>query len=362
MSDSGFWRGRRVFLTGHTGFKGAWLSIWLNELGAEVSGYALDPPTEPSLFAKAELGKKMRSTIGDIRNKDALTKALLQAQPEVVIHMAAQPLVRLSYEEPLLTYETNVMGTANLLEAIRGCQSVRSVVIITTDKCYDNKEWPWGYRENEQLGGYDPYSSSKACAEIVTAAYRSSFFNPKDYAKKHQVAIATARAGNVIGGGDWAKDRLVPDIVKAIGEGKKVQIRSPESIRPWQHVLEPLSGYLRLAELLFSKGVEYGEAWNFGPYDFDAKPVGWIVERLCAMWPGSPGFELDNAPKPHEANYLKLDCSKAIVRLGWKPTWNLENALGMIVDWNMAYSRCDDLYAESVKQIAEFTRSSKLDR
>jgi CDP-glucose 4,6-dehydratase len=354
MIDYGFWRGKCVFLTGHTGFKGSWLSIWLMKLGAEVSGFALDPPTNPSLYDIAGLEKRMRSTIGDIRDRESLKEALTEAHPEIVIHMAAQPLVRLSYDEPLLTYETNVMGTANLLEAIRGCESVRSVVIITTDKCYDNKEWPWGYRENESLGGYDPYSSSKACAEIVTAAYRSSFFNPKDYGPKHHVAVATARAGNVIGGGDWAKDRLVPDIVTAIGEGRKVLIRSPESIRPWQYVLEPLAGYLMLAERLYAKGVDYAEAWNFGPYDSDAKPVGWIVEQLCATWPSAAGFELDSAPKPHEAAYLKLDCSKAISRLGWRPTWNLETALRKIVDWNLGHARGEDMCAVTARQIQEF--------
>ncbi len=354
MIDHDFWKGKRVFLTGHTGFKGSWLSIWLNELGAAVYGYALDPPTDPSLFIAANLEKKIHSVKGDIRNFENLKKAILAAQPEIVLHMAAQPLVRLSYEQPLLTYETNIMGTANLLEAIKSCASVRSVVIITTDKCYDNKEWLWGYRENDTLGGYDPYSSSKACAELVVGAYRNSFFNPKDYGRTHHVAIATARAGNVIGGGDWAKDRLVPDIVKAISEGRKVLIRNPEAIRPWQHVLEPLSGYLMLAESLYTKGTEYAEAWNFGPYNADAKPVRWIVEKLCSMWPEAAGFEIDTASKPHEASYLKLDCSKAINRLGWKPTWNLETALSKIIDWNLAFLRGEDIYEVSTKQISDF--------
>ncbi|MDP2815557.1 MAG: CDP-glucose 4,6-dehydratase [Rectinemataceae bacterium] len=354
MINKTFWRGKRVFLTGHTGFKGAWMSIWLIELGAEVWGYALDPPTEPSLFEKAGLATRMHSIYGDIRDRESLKRALEKAKPEVIIHMAAQPLVRLSYEQPLLTYETNVMGTANLLEAIRGCESMRAVVLVTTDKCYENKEWDWGYRENEPLGGYDPYSSSKACAEIVAAAYRSSFFNPKDYGRTHNVAIATARAGNVIGGGDWAKDRLVPDIVKAIGESRKVFIRSPESIRPWQYVLEPLAGYLLLSERLYTKGVEFAEAWNFGPYDSDVKPVGWIVDQLCKRWPGAAGFESDTAPKPHEALYLKLDCSKAINRLGWKPTWSLETALAKIVEWNLANLQKEDMYALTVSQIQEF--------
>jgi CDP-glucose 4,6-dehydratase len=361
MIDSGFWHGKRVFLTGHTGFKGSWLSIWLMKLGAEVSGYALDPPTNPSLYDIAGLEKRMRSTIGDIRDRESIKKALAVAHPEIVIHMAAQPLVRLSYAEPLLTYETNVMGTANLLEAIRGCESVRSIVIITTDKCYDNKEWPWGYRENESLGGYDPYSSSKACAEIVTAAYRSSFFNPKDYGSKHHVAVATARAGNVIGGGDWAEDRLVPDIVRSIAEGKKVLIRSPYAIRPWQHVLEPLSGYLLLAQRLYENGCDYAEAWNFGPYDSDARPVQWIVESLCAAWSGAKGYEIDKNPQPHEATYLKLDCSKAWARLGWHPTWSLQEALGKIVEWNLAHLRGDDMYKMTVAQIAEYEKSGEKD-
>jgi CDP-glucose 4,6-dehydratase len=354
MIDHAFWKGKRVFITGHTGFKGSWLSIWLNELGADVYGYALDPPTVPSLFVAADLENKIHSVKGDIRNIEGLKEAILEAQPEIVFHMAAQPLVRLSYDEPLLTYETNVMGTANLLEAIRGCAIVRSVVIITTDKCYDNKEWVWGYREIDTLGGFDPYSSSKACAELVVAAYRNSFFNPKEYGRTHNVAVATARAGNVIGGGDWAKDRLVPDIVKAISEGRKVLIRNPEAIRPWQHVLEPLSGYLMLAEKLYTKGTEYAEAWNFGPYDADAKPVRWIAEKLCSMWPDSQGFEIDKAPKPHEAFYLKLDCSKAISRLGWKPTWDLETALKKIMQWNIAFFQHSDVYALTKAQIEEF--------
>ena len=360
MIDESFWRGRRVFLTGHTGFKGSWLSIWLGELGAEVYGYALDPPTDPSLFQLAKLDSRIGSTIGDIRDRESLRKALCAVRPEIVVHMAAQPLVRLSYEDPLLTYETNVMGTANLFEAVRGCDSVRAVVIITTDKCYENREWPWGYRENEALGGYDPYSSSKACAELVAASYRSSFFNPKEYGKSHNVAVATARAGNVIGGGDWAKDRLVPDVVKAIGEGRKVSIRSPEAIRPWQHVLEPLSGYLSLAEALCEEGSAYAEAWNFGPYDHDSRPVKWIVERLCSYWPGSAGFEIDKGPKPHEAACLKLDCSKALFRLGWKPVWSLETALRKIVEWNLAFSRDEDMYGVSARQIEEYSVDRKV--
>lgn len=362
MSDRSFWAGKRVFLTGNTGFKGAWLSIWLTEIGAQVFGYALDPPTVPSLFALAGLAEKTDSAIGDIRDRESLARAVSDARPDVIIHMAAQPLVRLSYEEPILTYETNVMGTANVLEAARSCPSLRSIVVVTTDKCYENREWPWGYRENESLGGYDPYSSSKACSEIVAAAYRASFFNPVEYGRKHRVAVATARAGNVIGGGDWAKDRLVPDIVRSISKGEKVRIRSPLAIRPWQHVLEPLSGYLLVAQRLFEQGCEYAEAWNFGPYDSDARPVRWIVERLCASWPGARGFEIDDNPQPHEAAYLKLDCSKANFRLGWTPTWTLSTALEKIVQWNLEYAQGRDMYQASVSQIGEFLSSRESPR
>ncbi len=360
MINKEFWKNKKVLITGHTGFKGSWLSIWLNRLGADVYGYSLDPPTVPSLFVVAGLENKIHSIKGDIRNIEGLKKAVLEAQPEIIFHMAAQPLVRLSYEQPLLTYETNVMGTANLLEAMRSCESVRSVVMITTDKCYDNKEWLWGYREFDELGGYDPYSSSKACSELVVSAYRNSFFNPKEYGHTHSVAIATARAGNVIGGGDWSKDRLVPDIIKAISEGRKVLIRNPDAIRPWQHVLEPLSGYLMLAEKLYTKGTRYAEAWNFGPYDVDAKPVRWIVEKLCSMWPDSPGFEIDTAPKPHEASYLKLDCSKAINRLGWKPTWDLLTTLEKIMDWNIKFLRGENIYEVSTQQIADFASDCRI--
>jgi len=354
MIDKTFWNGKKVFLTGHTGFKGAWLSSWLCDLGSDVTGFALSPPTDPSLFILAGLSRQMRHIEGDIRDGSLLQRAILEAKPDIVIHMAAQPIVRLSYEEPLLTYQTNVMGTANLLNAIRQCPSVRAVVIITTDKCYENKEWVWGYRENEPLGGYDPYSSSKAASEIACSSWRSSFFNPSDYGKRHKTAIASARAGNVIGGGDWARDRLIPDIIRAISSGEKVKIRNPQSIRPWQHVLEPLSGYLMLAEQLYKMGPEFGEAWNFGPYDFDAKTVQWIVEHLCSMWPGSRGFELDSTLHPHEASYLKLDCSKAIARLGWYPTWNLQKALEKIVEWHLAFSREENMYERTLLQISEF--------
>ena len=282
VSDN-FWRGKRVFMTGHTGFKGSWLSLWLQSMGAQVVGYALAPPTNPSLFEVAEVGKGMTSIIGDIRDLEKLRAVFTEHKPDIVIHMAAQPLVRYSYIEPVETYATNVMGTVNLLEAVRSTPSVKAVVNITSDKCYENREWVWGYRENEAMGGYDPYSSSKGCAELVASAYRNSYFHPDKY-QQHGVAIASARAGNVIGGGDWAGDRLIPDILRAIVLGEPVHIRSPHAIRPWQHVLEPLSGYLQLAQKLYTDGTAYAEGWNFGPNEEDAKPVQWIVEKLTESW------------------------------------------------------------------------------
>jgi CDP-glucose 4,6-dehydratase len=354
LIDRAFWRGRRVFLTGNTGFKGAWMSIWLEELGAEVSGYALDPPTEPSLYALAGLDARIATTRGDVRDFASLEKSLAAARPEIAIHLAAQSLVGRSYEEPLLSYGTNVMGTANLLEAARGCESLRSVVIVTSDKCYDNKGRSSGYREEEALGGEDPYSSSKACAEMVAAAYRSSFFGSGSHGRTRGAAIATARAGNAIGGGDWAADRLVPDLARAAREGRKALIRNPDSIRPWQFVLEPIAGYLRLAERLYAQGAEYAEAWNFGPDEPGAKSVRWIAERLCAAWPGAAGLELDESPQPREAACLKLDSSKAKSRLGWRPTWDLETALRKIVDWDRAYARGEDAYSVTARQVREF--------
>jgi len=348
--DPAFWRDRRVFLTGHTGFKGSWLSLWLQRLGVELVGYALDPPTTPSLFEVARVGAGMRSIIGDIRNAEALAGAMRAAKPEIVIHMAAQPLVRYSYQAPVETYATNVMGTVHLLEAVRQTASVRAVVIVTSDKCYENKEWVWGYRENEPMGGYDPYSNSKGCAELVTAAYRSSYFNVARY-HEHGVALASARAGNVIGAGDWAQDRLIPDILRAIVAGQPVQIRSPHAIRPWQHVLEPLSGYLLLAQCLHEEGAACGEAWNFGPTDEDARPVQWIVEYLTNAWGDGASWQLDAHPQPHEAHYLKLDCAKARSRLGWSPQWNLGRTLESIVAWHRACDRHQDAKALCLLQI-----------
>ena len=353
-----FWCGKRVLLTGHTGFKGSWLSLWLQSMGAQVVGYALAPPTEPSLFEVAGVGAGMTSVIGDIRDLEHLRAVFAEHKPEIVIHMAAQPLVRYSYAEPVETYSTNVIGTVNLLEAVRGTPGVKAVVNVTTDKCYENREWAWGYRENEAMGGYDPYSSSKGCAELVTAAYRNSFFNSATFNVKHSIAIASARAGNVIGGGDWAEDRLIPDIMRAITQGRSVTIRNPHAIRPWQHVLEPLSGYLKLAQKLYEEGAAYAEGWNFGPNDEDAKPVQWIVEQLTQSWGEGASWLLDGGEHPHEAHYLKLDCSKAKGRLDWHPRWHLDEALKRIVDWQKQYLYGRDMRAVTIEQIDLYLKTA----
>ena len=353
MVDSFFWAGKVVLLTGHTGFKGSWLSLWLQSMGARVIGYALAPPTNPSLFEVAEVGKEMISIIGDIRDFDKLKATFSEHKPEIIIHMAAQPLVRYSYANPIETYSTNVMGTVHLLEAARLGNSVRAIVNVTTDKCYENREWAWGYRENEPMGGFDPYSNSKGCSELVTAAYRNSYFHPEKY-KEHGVALASGRAGNVIGGGDWAEDRLIPDIMRAITKGEPVNIRTPYAIRPWQHVLEPLSGYLILAKKLYEEGSIYAEGWNFGPNDEDAKPVQWIVDRLTNAWGEDASWVLDSGDHPHEAHYLKLDCSKAKTRLDWHPKWHLEEALDRIVDWQKQYQQGGDMKAVTLAQISDY--------
>lgn len=349
-----FYSGKKVFITGHTGFKGSWLCVWLHSLGAQVYGYALQPPTEPSLYELCELDNFVESTIADVRDCRSLTETMLSNQPEIVIHMAAQPLVRNSYNLPFETYEINVMGTVNLFEAVRACKSVKTVVNITTDKCYENKELMWVYRENESLGGYDPYSSSKACSELVTNAYRNSYFNPKDYAD-HRVAVASARAGNVIGGGDWALDRLIPDCVRAVLKNEGVLIRNPDAVRPWQHVMEPLSGYLVLAQKLYQYGPRYSGAWNFGPDDNDARSVGWLVKRFYSQWGDNISFAIEKGNHPHEANFLKLDCSKAKAELGWRPRWSLDKAVAAVVAWTQAYKDGRDVRAECLKQIKDYS-------
>ncbi|KRE75413.1 CDP-glucose 4,6-dehydratase [Paenibacillus sp. Soil750] len=347
-----FWKHKRVFVTGHTGFKGSWLCMILTKLGAEVYGYSLEPSTVPSLFKLGAVEKLVKmSSIGDIRDPQMLNAAMKQADPDIVIHMAAQPLVRDSYENPYDTYSINVMGTVNMFEAVRKNDNVRAVVNVTTDKCYENKEWLWGYREDEPMGGYDPYSSSKACSELVTSAYRNSFFNNN---KSGKVAVASARAGNVIGGGDWAKDRLIPDCINSLLNEKSIVIRNPHSIRPWQHVLEPLHGYLLLAQNLYENGEKFATAWNFGPYDTDAKPVNWIVESLCQKWGNFASYKVDQNQNPHEARYLKLDCSKAHYELGWRPKWNLNQALDKIIEWSYAYQQEKDIQEICFKQIEDY--------
>ena len=348
-----FWRDKHVFLTGHTGFKGSWLSLWLQQMGVKLTGYALQPPTQPNMFERAGVSAGMTSVIGDIRDGAKLLAAMRDAEPEIVIHMAAQPLVHRSYADPVETYSTNVMGSVYLLEAVRQCTSVRAVVNVTTDKCYENREWLWAYRENEAMGGYDPYSSSKGCAELVTAAYRNSYFNSNSQAQR-QLALASARAGNVIGGGDWAEDRLVPDILRAFSRGEPVMIRNPHAVRPWQHVLEPLRGYLTLAERLFTEGTSFAEAFNFGPREGDTQPVERIVRQLAAKWGGAAVWRLDGANHPHEASLLRLDVSKATHRLAWLPTLDLDAGLQLTVDWARANLEGRDMHAFTRAQINDY--------
>ncbi|WP_343710970.1 CDP-glucose 4,6-dehydratase [Kosakonia radicincitans] len=357
MIDASFWKGKRVFITGHTGFKGSWLTLWLQSMGAVLKGYSLNPPTEPSLYESAAVDDLIDSTIGDIRNFDQLHAAISAFRPEIVFHMAAQPLVRLSYDEPIETYSTNVMGTVHLLEAVKRVGGVKAIVNITSDKCYENREWVWGYREHEAMGGYDPYSNSKGCAELVASAYRNSFFNEKDYAK-HGVALASVRAGNVIGGGDWAKDRLIPDILRSFENNQTVIIRNPHAIRPWQHVLEPLSGYIAIAQRLYEEGPAFAEGWNFGPHEDDAMPVQFIVETMVKIWGDDAAWLLDGNEHPHEAHYLKLDCSKARMRLGWQPRWNLVETLERIVKWHKAWIAGEDMLARSRNEISEYMNTS----
>jgi CDP-glucose 4,6-dehydratase len=348
-----FWAGKRVFVTGHTGFKGSWLSLWLQDMGALVKGYSLPAPTTPSLFEEAKVWEGLSSEEGDIRDFTHLRQVMNDFKPEIVFHMAAQPLVRLSYDEPMETYSTNVMGTVYLLEAVKQVGGVKAVVNITSDKCYENREWVWGYREDEAMGGYDPYSNSKGCAELVASSYRQSFFNADKYSE-HGCALASVRAGNVIGGGDWADDRLIPDILQAFAKKEKVEIRSPYAIRPWQHVLEPLSGYLSIAEKLYTDGPEFAEGWNFGPKEEDAQPVEVIVNQLTQLWGDGAEWFLSQDVHPHEAHYLKLDCSKVRMRLNWQPVWSLETTLEKIVSWQKAWLNGEDIKAYTINEIKEY--------
>jgi CDP-glucose 4,6-dehydratase len=348
--DISFWKNKKVFLTGHTGFKGSWTSLWLQSMGAVVKGYSLEPNTNPSLFIEANIADIIDSEIGDIRDLEQISKSMKDFNPDVLIHMAAQPLVRLSYQEPVDTYTTNVIGTVNVLEAARNCSNLKAIVSVTTDKCYENNEWEWGYRENEPMGGHDPYSSSKGCAELVTSAYRRSFFNTEDTA-----SLASARAGNVIGGGDWADDRLIPDILRAFEKEESVIIRNPMSTRPWQHVLEPISGYLVLAQELYNNGEQFAEGWNFGPKDEDCRPVDWILDKMVAKWGKGASWELDKNNNPHEAGYLKLDCSKAANQLKWKPQWSLEETLQLIIEWHQVYINGGDVQKQCLKEIKKYS-------
>jgi CDP-glucose 4,6-dehydratase len=346
-----FWGGKRVLVTGHTGFKGGWLSLWLQSLGAKVTGYALAPYTTPNLFEAADVGDGMISVIADVKDFAALKSVMLEHRPEVVFHLAAQPLVRLSYDEPVRTYSTNVIGTVHVLEAARAARGLKGLICVTSDKCYENREWAWGYRENDTLGGHDPYSSSKACAELVTTAYQRSYFPAEEHGR-HGVAVASVRAGNVIGGGDWAADRLVPDFMRAAASGEALVVRNPRAMRPWQHVLEPLHGYLMLAERLWNVGPEYGGAWNFGPDDDGAKTVEQLVETLRKAWGDGVQVRTGNGLRePHEAAYLKLDCSKAKSRLGWRPRWSLDQALEATAQWYSAHRAGRDMRRFSIEQM-----------
>jgi len=350
-SNLNFWHRKRVLVTGHTGFKGSWLCLWLQSIGATLRGIALDPPTTPALFDVARVAEGMEHRIVDIRNFTAVKAQMDEFQPEIIIHMGAQPLVRYSYQEPIETYATNVMGTVHVLEAARHAGSVKAVINVTTDKCYENHEWVWGYRENEPMGGHDPYSSSKGCSELVTSAYRRSFYESAG------IALASARAGNVIGGGDWAEDRLMPDILRALEKKKPVVIRYPAATRPWQHVLEPLCGYLQLAEKLYQNDNAYSGAWNFGPNDEDTKPVEWIVEQMITKWGQDASWQKDANSQPYEANFLKLDISKAKSQIGWSPKWSLEHALESIVYWHQCWLLKEDMQKVCLEQISNYTNS-----
>ena len=355
--QASFWTKKKVFLTGHTGFKGGWLSLWLSSMGAEVTGFARTPATALSIFDAISVEKIInKSIIADICDREALHTAIADSQPDIVIHMAAQPLVRYSYANPIETFETNVMGTVHLLDSLRDVRTVRAAVVVTTDKCYENKERLEGYSEEEPMGGYDPYSSSKGCAELVVSAYQRSYFDAQTYSA-HGLALASARAGNVIGGGDWSSDRLIPDAIGAFQEGRPLIIRNPQAVRPWQHVLEPLSGYLILAQNLFEKGSQYNGGWNFGPRDIDARPVSQVIDLFAKTWGNSARWEHDGSKQPHEAHFLKLDCSKALQQLNWRPKWGLETALNATAKWYQAFENEKNMHDFTLSQIADYQLS-----
>jgi CDP-glucose 4,6-dehydratase len=351
--SGGFWRDKTVLVTGHTGFKGSWLSLWLSELGARVVGYALAPSSAKSNFVVSRVGERIRSIEADVCDLNRLTETLAEHRPEIVFHLAAQSLVRPSYADPIETFRTNVLGTASVLEAIRRHPTAKAVVIVTSDKCYENREWLWGYREDEPLGGRDPYSASKACAELVAASLRSSYFHPDDHGR-HGIGVATARAGNVIGGGDWATDRLVPDVLDAHCRSEELVIRNPLAVRPWQFVLEPLDGYMALAERLYSDGQAFSEAWNFGPREGDALSVEALVKRLAAHLKGGVRYRVVSDPTLHEATQLRLDCSKASTQLGWRPRTSVDDALELTADWQNQLLSKEDMQAVSLDQIKAF--------
>ena len=352
MIDKDFWQDKRVFLTGHTGFKGSWLSLWLFSLGAKVRGYSLNPPTTPSLFNEAKIDLLIDSCIGDIRDQDTLHESMVSFNPDILIHMAAQPLVRYSYNEPIETYEVNVVGTAKVLEVARSCSNLKAIINITTDKCYENDGRTEGYKENDPMGGYDPYSSSKSCAELVTSSYRRSFL------QEQGIGLASVRAGNVIGGGDWADDRLIPDILRSFEKNKPVIIRNPKATRPWQHVLEPLSGYLVLAQKLYKDQKEYAEGWNFGPNEQDVKPVDWILNKMIVSWPNS-SWKLDESSNPHEAGFLKLDISKSKSKLDWNPVWELSHTLEKIISWHKAWLNKENMQIVCLTEIKIYMKGMK---
>ncbi len=352
----GIYKGRRVFITGHTGFKGGWLALWLKVLGAEVLGYSLQPPSVPSFFEAVDLESLIdHHVIGDVRDGDKLASVMKEFRPEFVFHLAAQPIVRLSYKEPRLTYETNVLGTVNLFEAIRNIDTVRVVINVTSDKCYENKEWVYGYREVDPMGGYDPYSSSKGCSELVTAAYRNSFF------RENGVALSSVRAGNVIGGGDWGEDRIIPDCVRALSEGRTIIIRNPQATRPWQYILEPLSGYLWLGALMYQCGIRYSEAWNFGPDEDDILTVEKLAGLIIKHW-GGGSYSLDTSNHPHEATLLKLDCSKAHAILKWQPVYNIYRAIEETIYWHREYYNFNgkaNMHKTTLHQIERYIKEAK---